>query len=175
MKSDSIYIAMRLSRLIILSAVITLSVTASFAATKDIPPWMEQIDDSGRSSYLVPKGAKRRIVGSQVLVEPPNEYVARRLYELEGYLERRFNEIEADQEQLKEDLTQIKDLIDDLNEADKATQMEHLNTTIADLEVRFNELNAAVESLRPEEDTVETDTTDLIGAVEPEPETEEAR
>ena len=69
---------------------------------------MEDIKVKGRSTYLVPKGAKREFIGSQVIVEPPNEYVARRLYEMEQDLEERFAQIEKKQEELKSALEEVK-------------------------------------------------------------------
>ena len=65
-----------------------------FAATDkkedELPPWMEDVKVKGRSTYLVPKGAKRELIGAHMVVEPPSEYVARRIYEIEQYLEERF-------------------------------------------------------------------------------------
>lgn len=91
---------------------------AALAADKDKepPPWMEDIKIRGRSTYLVPKGAKREVIGSQIVVEPPNEYVARRIYEMEQYLAERFKEIEEKQESLKKELEELKKVVEDLRQ-----------------------------------------------------------
>ena len=78
---------------------------------KEPPPWMEDIKVKGRSTYLVPKGAKRKFIGSQVVVEPPNEYVARRFYEMEKSLEESFARIEKNQEEMKIALEEIKNTL----------------------------------------------------------------
>lgn len=69
---------------------------------------MEDVKAKGRSTYLVPKGAKREIIGSHIVVEPPNEYVARRIYEIEQYLDAKFAEIEKNQEKMKKELEELK-------------------------------------------------------------------
>ena len=81
---------------------------AAKAKDKELPPWMEDIKVKGRSTYLVPKGAKREFIGSQVVVEPPSEYVARRLYEMEQSLEERFAQIEKHQADLKSSLEELR-------------------------------------------------------------------
>jgi len=86
---------------------------------KEPPPWMEDIKVRGRSTYLVPKGAKREIIGSQIVVEPPNEYVARRLYEMEKSLEERFAQIEKNQEELKNGLEELKKALNKVKKAQK--------------------------------------------------------
>ena len=78
---------------------------------KEIPPWMEDVINNGRSTYLVPKGAKREIIGSHVIVEPPSEYVARRIYEIELYLAEKFAEIEKNQDEIKVKLQELKDAL----------------------------------------------------------------
>lgn len=84
------------------------SVVVFAVKDKDIPPWMEAIEDSGRGAYLIPKGAKKKVIGSQIIVETPNEYVARRLYEIEGYLQTRFQEIKKNQDKFQKDLEALK-------------------------------------------------------------------
>ena len=85
--------------------------SAAKVKDKEPPPWMEDIKVRGRSTYLVPKGAKRETIGSQIVVEPPNEYVARRIYEIEQYLEERFTQLEKNQKELKISLEELeKDL-----------------------------------------------------------------
>lgn len=81
---------------------------------KDVPPWMEDIKGEGGSTYWIPKGAKRKTIGAQVIVETPNEYVARRLYEMEKYLEERFEKIRERQDSLRKELEGLKKIIDEL-------------------------------------------------------------
>lgn len=69
---------------------------------------MEDVTVKGRSTYLVPKGAKREIIGSQVIVEPPNEYVARRLFEIEQDIQNRFEQILKEQEKIRTELETLK-------------------------------------------------------------------
>jgi len=80
---------------------------------------MEDIKVGGRSTYLVPKGAKREIIGSQIVVESPNEYVARRIYEIEQYLEERFTKIEKNQEELKKGLEELKKVLNEVKKEQK--------------------------------------------------------
>ncbi len=97
---------------------------------KEVPPWMEDIKIKGRSTYLVPKGAKREIIGSHVVVEPPSEYVARRIYEIELFLDEKFAEIEKNQDEIKLKLQELKDTLnavkkekkDQLGQGNQASQ-----------------------------------------------------
>jgi len=92
---------------------------------EEIPPWMENVVINGKqkSTYLVPKGAKRKIIGSQVIVENPNEYTARRVYELEEFVKIRLQEIEKENEQFKEDIDHLKKMIDELKKEVGAKQV----------------------------------------------------
>ena len=81
---------------------------------QEIPPWMEDIESSNRGTYLVPKGARRKVIGSQIIVEPSNEYVARRLYEIEGAFEKRFKMIEENQEKFQTEFEDLKQSITEL-------------------------------------------------------------
>jgi len=85
-----------------------LSVLAQQNKGKEIPPWMEDIKIKGRSTYLVPKGATHKIIGAQIVVEPPSEYVARRIYEMEAQMEEHFNKITKDQEEIKKEIQELK-------------------------------------------------------------------
>lgn len=102
---------MKYLKIITFLCVVILSAAVLSAAKnkdKEIPPWMEDIKLKGRSTYLVPKGAKREFIGAQIVVEPPNEYVARRLYEIEQSLEERFARIEKKQKEIKTGLEELK-------------------------------------------------------------------
>jgi len=51
---------------------------------EEIPPWMEKVGRGGRSTYLIPRGAKvEEVTAGFVKVEPPAEYVARQVYEMD--------------------------------------------------------------------------------------------
>ena len=122
---------MKYLKIIIFLCFVFLSVAVLSAAKnkdKEPPPWMEDIKVKGRSTYLVPKGAKRKFIGSQVVVEPPNEYVARRLYEMEQDLEERFARIEKKQEELKSALEEVKKTLNKVkknqNELEKRASQE---------------------------------------------------
>ena len=118
------------------------SVAVFAVKTQDIPPWMEDIEKSGRGTYLVPKGAKRKVIGSQVIVEAPNEYVARRLYEMEGYLRRRFQKIEERQEKFQEELEGLKKSIGKLEKDNKlGVDLEGLKNDVK----KLNEFKRAME------------------------------
>ena len=131
---------------------------------------MEEIDESGRSSYLVPVGAKRKIIGSQVIVEAPTEYVARRLYEMEEYLESRFQKIEQDQKDLSEELKELRNIIEELDKSSEtATEFGKLNNTVNDLEKRIEELTATKEPVKPDSEMDE-----VIGIAEEEQELKDA-
>ncbi len=128
------------------------SIIAFAASKKEVPPWMEDIDATGRSNYLIPKGAKRKIVGSQVIVEPPSEYVARRFYELEEYLETRFSHIEDNQKYLKEELESLRVTIEDIQTYPEVMQdVTRLNEIVTDLESRLKALEVPDEPAKEED------------------------
>ena len=108
----------------------SLSVFAELNKDKELPPWMEDIKVNGRSTYLVPKGAVREIIGSQVVVEPPNEYVARRIYEIERHMEERLNKITEDQENIKAELEALKKTLDGI---EITKELEYLRNSIEKL------------------------------------------
>lgn len=100
----------RLIGIIVVIIVVALSAVVYGVDEKDddTPPWMEHITVNGRDTYLVPKGVKRDKIGSQVVVEPPNEYVARRIYEIERDLKERFKAIEDNYKSLTDEIRLIK-------------------------------------------------------------------
>ncbi|MCK5014526.1 MAG: hypothetical protein KAS66_11965 [Candidatus Omnitrophica bacterium] len=136
------------------------SVVVFAVKAKDIPPWMEDIEDSGRSTYLIPKGAKRKVVGSQVIIETPNEYVARRLYEMEEYLRERFKEIEENQGEFQRELDELKKSIRRIEKDHRFTEdFEKLKRDVDEL----NKFKANLEeSELPEEPIEEPDAADEI-------------
>ncbi len=103
---------------------------------QEIPPWMEDIEASNRSTYLVPKGSRRKVIGSQIIVEPPNEYVARRLYEIERAFEKRFKVIEENQEKFRTEFEDLKQSITELKNDHR------LDQDLAELKSAIEELSA---------------------------------
>ena len=79
----------------------------AFAQTekREIPEGMEEIQIGGSAKIIVPKGAKTRKVGAQIIVEGTKEYVARRFYELEVQLE----EMKQKQIELEAEIKTLKD------------------------------------------------------------------
>lgn len=73
---------------------------------EEVPPWMEKIDQDGGSTYLVPKGSKvEEVTSGFVKVEPPAEYVARQVFELEkrqAAMEKELQGIRNELEELRE-------------------------------------------------------------------------
>ena len=64
------------------------SITLAFAqentpTPKEIPIGMEEVRLGSGATLIVPKGAKTREIGSQVIVEGTKEYMSRRFYELD--------------------------------------------------------------------------------------------
>ncbi len=72
---------------------------------EEIPPWMEKVDRGGGSTYLVPKGAKiKEVTSGFVKVEPPAEYVARQIYEMDkrqAAMEKALKDIKSGLEELR--------------------------------------------------------------------------
>lgn len=131
---------------------ITLFSAGILAAKTEVPPWMENVDKTGRSTYLVPKGAKRKVIGSQIIVEPPNEYVARRLYEMEADLEKRFSAIEEHQKKIQNELEEINGIIKARKEGVSLSQdVEGLKNAVKVLE-EFKRITE--EAVLPEEPEV---------------------
>ena len=68
----------------------------------DIPPWMEKIKVKGNNNYFLPKGTKRKKVGTQIVTESVNEYAARRIFEIEKSLKERLDKIDKQQKDFQE-------------------------------------------------------------------------
>jgi len=85
---------------------------------EEIPPWMEKVEMKGKNAYLVPKGTKRKMIGAHIVAESPNEYAARRIFEIEKSLEVRLEAIEKKQEEFQDklikELERIKETIKEL-------------------------------------------------------------
>lgn len=86
--------------------------TTTIDKDKEIPPWMDDLHIKGQGVYLVPKGAKvQRITSGHMFIEPPNEYAARRFFEVEEHLtkvEQRQNDTQEQLEKLKKELAELR-------------------------------------------------------------------
>lgn len=73
---------------------------------EEVPPWMEKVDRGGGSMYLIPKGSKvEEVTAGFVKVEPPAEYVARQVFELQKRqddLEKQLKDIKSELEKVRE-------------------------------------------------------------------------
>ena len=72
-----------------------------------IPKGMEAIKLGGSGEWIIPKGAKVRKVGAQLIVEGTKEYVSRRFEEMEE----RFAAVEKNQEMLQEEVETLKGML----------------------------------------------------------------
>ncbi len=83
---------------------LAMSVASAQDATKrEIPEGMEEIQIGGSAKLIVPKGAKIRKGGAQVIVEGTKEYMTRRFFEMEQQLTELQRHL-ADMEQRQADL-----------------------------------------------------------------------
>ena len=79
--------------------------------SQKIPEGMEVIKIGGGGGQLiVPKGAKTRQVGAQIIVEGTKEYMSRMIYEMGE----RLTKIEKSQEDLKKEVETLKDIIKEM-------------------------------------------------------------
>lgn len=76
---------------------------------QDIPPGMEKITVGRGAQVVVPQGALITKRGDLVVLEGANEYVGRKVAELEARLEK----IEKDQKELKENLEALAKALSD--------------------------------------------------------------
>ena len=98
-----------------------------FAQTKrQIPKGMEVIKMGGSAEIIVPKGAKTRKVGAQIIVEGTKEYVARRFEEMEE----RFTAIEQNQEVLRNEIKNLKGMQEIPKEEDQTRAPSPSNSII---------------------------------------------
>ena len=63
-----------------------LNFTAFAESVQKVPEGMEAIQLGGSAELIVPKGAKTRKVGAQIIVEGTKEYMSRRFSEMEARL-----------------------------------------------------------------------------------------
>ncbi len=90
--------------LFILIAVPWVFAQTQSANAPKIPEGMEEIQLGGSAKLIVPKGAKTRKVGAQVIVEGTKEFMSRKIYELNARLEK----LEKRQTQLENDIKTLK-------------------------------------------------------------------
>lgn len=76
-----------------------------------IPEGMEAVQIGGSAQLIVPKGAKTRKVGAQIIVEGTKEYMSRRFEETE----QRFAKIEAFQEELKKEVQTLQEKLKEVS------------------------------------------------------------
>ena len=76
----------------------------------EIPPGMEEIQIGGSAKLIVPKGAKTKKVGAQVIVEGSKEYMSRRFLEMEE----KFNAMEKRQEELEKEIKALKSSLEEI-------------------------------------------------------------
>ena len=80
---------------------------------EEVPPGMEIIE-IGNVRHIVPKGTKIRKDGGVITLEGHNEYMARRFSDIEE----RLAEVEAKEERLREEVEQLKKVLDEIQKAD---------------------------------------------------------
>ena len=93
-----------------------------------IPEGMEAIRIGGSGWLIVPKGAKTRKVGAQIIVEGTKEYMSRRFEEID----QRFEELEKKQQDQLKEIESLKNITGELDKKigtieDEARQQEEKN------------------------------------------------
>jgi hypothetical protein len=77
----------------------------------EVPEGMEAIAiGNGGGQFIVPKGAKIKRVGPQIIVEDTNEYMARMVQEMTE----RLSLMEQNQEELKQEIETLKKSVEEL-------------------------------------------------------------
>ena len=64
----------------------TVSLYAQGTINQEVPEGMEAVQIGGSAWLIIPKGAKTRKVGAQVIVEGVKEYMSRRFEEMDARL-----------------------------------------------------------------------------------------
>lgn len=129
----------RLKALTFVSALSFCAVVAALAQNNNapqVPEGMEVIQIGGSGQLIVPKGAKTRKVGAQIIVEGTKEYMSRRFEEMEE----RFAKIEEAQDELKKQV--------------KAIQDKKIEEHLAQIENALAELKKQMEGLQEKIDSV---------------------
>lgn len=71
----------------------------------EVPEGMEAVTIGGSAQLIIPKGAKTRKVGAQIIVEGTKEYMSRRFEEMEA----RFAKLEATLDELSKELQSLRE------------------------------------------------------------------
>ena len=74
---------------------------------QEIPEGMEAVQIGGSAQLIIPKGAKTKKVGAQIIVEGTKEYMSRRFSEIDAQIE----QIKKTQEAITEELKTLSDAI----------------------------------------------------------------
>ena len=98
-------------KMFIVAVILFSSVIIVFAQSnriQNIPQGMEMIEINGEGGgqLIVPKGAKTRKVGAQIIVEGTKEYMSRRFYEMEE----RLAKMEKAQGDLEKEVVALKEI-----------------------------------------------------------------
>lgn len=120
-----------------------LSAAAAFAqdntpTPKEIPVGMEEMRLGSGATLIVPKGAKIREVGSQVIVEGTKEYMSRKFYELKETQAK----TEKTQTGFQEKLDALNGLIKEMSDriASDELSRKELQGQLDDLQTQVKEL-----------------------------------
>ena len=90
-------------------------------SVQKVPEGMEAIRIGGSAELIVPKGAKTRRVGAQIIVEGTKEYMSRRFSEME----KRLAAMEEGQKTLMKEIESLKNIIEK-QEAEKTSKAENI-------------------------------------------------
>ena len=83
-----------------------------------IPEGMEAVQIGGSAQLIIPKGAKTRKVGAEIIVEGTKEYMARNIEEINV----RLAKIEKVQDDLKQTLEVLKEAVKNLEKSVKPSE-----------------------------------------------------
>ena len=97
-----------------------IAVFAQNEKKQEIPEGMEEIKIGGSAKLIVPKGAKTRKVGAQIIVEGTKEYMSRRFSEMTEQLKR----IEATQAELQEQLKTLEKTVKSIQEEENTEKTD---------------------------------------------------
>ena len=90
-----------------------LNFTAFAESVQKVPEGMEAIQLGGSAELIVPKGAKTRKVGAQIIVEGTKEYMSRRFSEMEA----RLAAMEKRQDDLIKEVKSLKKILEEQGRA----------------------------------------------------------
>ena len=79
----------------------------AYEIKQEIPEGMEAVQIGGSAQLIIPRGAKTKKVGAQIIVEGTKEYMSRRFSEIDAQIE----QIKKTQEAITEELKTLSDAI----------------------------------------------------------------